>query len=151
MSCWRREARCRAHNAERCRRALSHGAVALQNSFEGRGVFHGDERRIGAFPCADKENERFFAHYSLVVIHSSYAVVQCVTFRDEVCGGTRDNCHERASLVMLESGVFFCDCFKPRVKFFAFVFACDCHCGAVFVYADIVPTPEFVGEKIAFE
>ena len=87
----------------------------------------------------------------MVVIHSSYAVVQCVTFRDEVCGGTRNNCHERTSLVMLESGVFFRDCFKPRVKFFAFVCACDCHCGAVFVYADIVPAPEFVGEKIAFE
>lgn len=78
-------------------------------------------------------------------------MVQCIPFRDEVCGGTRDNCHERASLVMLESGVFFRDCFKPRVKFFAFVFACDCHCGAVFVYADIVPAPEVAGEKIAFE
>lgn len=126
-------------------------AVALQNGFEGRGVFHGDERRIGAFLCADKENERFFAHYSLVVIHSSYAVVQCITFRDEVCRGTCDNCHERTSLVMLESGVFFRDCFKTRIKFFALVFACDCHCGAVFVYADIVPASEFVGEKIAFE
>ena len=78
-------------------------------------------------------------------------MVQCVAFRDEVCGGTRDNCHECTSLVMLESGVFFRDCFKTRVKFFAFVFACDCPCGAVFVNTDIVPAPEFVGEKIAFE
>ena len=33
MFCWHREARCRVHNAERCRRALSHGRRSIAEQF----------------------------------------------------------------------------------------------------------------------
>ena len=37
MFCWRREARCRAHNAERCHRALSHGRRSIAERLCGKG------------------------------------------------------------------------------------------------------------------
>ena len=37
MFCWHREARCRVHNAERCRRALSHGRRSIAERLCGKG------------------------------------------------------------------------------------------------------------------
>lgn len=37
MFCWRREATRRSHNAERCRRALSHGRRSIAERFCGKG------------------------------------------------------------------------------------------------------------------
>lgn len=126
-------------------------AVALKNGIAGRGVFHGDERRIGAFPCADKENERFFADEFLVVVKPSDTMMQGISFGDEFGRGFGDNSYKRTPFGVLQASIFLGNLGKTGVQLFALLPVFDNLCSAVFVNTDIVPAPEVAGEKIAFK
>lgn len=49
--------------------------VALQDFMVAKRVFERNERRIGLLLFADKEDERFLADKTLVIVHPSYAVI----------------------------------------------------------------------------
>ena len=49
--------------------------VALQNFVVAERVFERHERSIRLFLCADKEDERFFTDKTLVIVHTSNAVM----------------------------------------------------------------------------
>ena len=59
-------------------------AIALQDFVTARRVFERHERNIRAFLCADEEDERFFSHHALVVVHPSHAMMQRFSFTDKV-------------------------------------------------------------------
>ena len=59
-------------------------AIALQDFVTARRVFERHERNIRAILCADEEDERFFSHHALVVVHPYHALVQRFTLTDKV-------------------------------------------------------------------
>ena len=109
------------------------------------------ERRIGVFLRADKENEGFFADEFLVVVKLPDTMMQGVSFGDEFGRGFGDNSHKRTPFVVLQASIFVGNFGKTGVQLFTLLSVRYSFCGAVFVNTDIVPAPEFVGEKIAFE
>ena len=90
-------------------------AVALQDFVTARRVFERHERNIRAFFCTDKEDERFFSHHALVVVHPSHAMVQSLAFTDKVCRTSCDDADKRASFRVLQGQVFLRNCGELRV------------------------------------
>ena len=56
-----------------CRIVIS---VTLQYFSSDRGIFNGNERYVGVFFRADKENQRFFPREFLIVAHATNAMIE---------------------------------------------------------------------------
>ena len=123
-------------------------AVALQDFVTARRVFERHKRNIRTFLCANEEDERFFSHHALVVVHPSHAMVQRFSLTDKVCRTSCDNADKRASFRVLQGQVFLCNGGKLNIQFLAFFFIFDCFLCSVLVDADIVPAFEIVGETV---
>ena len=59
-------------------------SVALQYLVRLQRIFERHKRNIRAFLCANKEDERFFADKTLVVVQPSHAMVKHFALMDEI-------------------------------------------------------------------
>ena len=125
-------------------------AVALQDFVTARRVFERHERYIRAILCADEENERFFSHHALVVVHPSHAMVQRFSFTDKVSRTSCDDADKRASFRVLQGQVFLRNGGELRVQFLTLFRVFHSLFCSVFVYADVVPAFEIVREAVLF-
>ena len=123
-------------------------AVTLQDFVTARRVFERHERDIRAVLCADKEDERFFSHHALVVVHPSHAMVQRLALTDKVSRTSCDDANKRAPLCVLQGQVFLRNGGELRVQFFALFRVFHRLFRGVLVYADIVPAVEVVREAV---
>ena len=123
-------------------------AVTLQDFVTARRVFERHERYIRAILCADKEDERFFSHHALVVVHSAHAMVQRFSLTDKVSRTSCDDADKRAPFCVLQGQVFLRNGGELRVQFFALFRIFHSLFRGVFVDSDIVPASEFVGINV---
>ena len=123
-------------------------AVTLQDFVTARRVFERHERYIRAVLCADEEDERFFSHHTLVVVHPSHAMMQRFSFTDKVSRTSCDNADKRASLCVLQGQIFLRNGGKLRVQFLALFRVFHRFFRGVLVYADVVPAFEVVREAV---
>lgn len=123
-------------------------AVALQDFVTARRVFERHERYIRAVFCADKEDERFFSHHALVVVHSSHTMMQRLAFTDKVSRASCDDADKRAPFRVLQGQVFLRNGGELRIQFLALFRVFHCLFRGVLVYADVVPAFEIVREAI---
>ena len=123
-------------------------AVTLQDFVTARRVFERHERNIRAFLCADEENERFFSHHALVVVHPSHAMVQHLPLTDKVSRTSCNDADKRAPLRVLQGQVFLRNGGELRIQFLAFFRVFHSLFRGVLVYADIVPAFEVVREAV---
>ena len=113
-----------------------------------RRVFECHERNIRAFLCTDEEDERFFSHHALVVVHPSHAMVQRLAFTDKVSRTSCDNADKRASRCVLQGQVFLRNGGELRVQLLALFRVFHRLFSGVLVYADVVPAFEVVREAV---
>ena len=125
-------------------------AVTLQDFVTARRVFERHERYIRAVFCADEEDERFFSHHALVVVHPSHAMVQSLALTDKVCRTSCDDADKCAPFRVLQGQVFFRNGGKLRVQFLALFRVFHSLFRGVLVYADVVPAFEIVREAVLF-
>lgn len=123
-------------------------AVTLQDFVAAWRVFERHERNIRAVLCADKEDERFFSHHALVVVHPSHAMVQRLPLTDKVCRTSCNDADKRAPLRVLQGQVFLRDGGELRVQFLALFRIFHRLFRGVLVYADVVPAFEVVREAV---
>ena len=123
-------------------------AVALQDFVTARRVFERHERNIRAILCADEEDERFFADKTLVVVHSSHAMMQRFSFTDKVSWTFCDDADKCAPFRVLQGQVFLRNGGKLRVQFLALFRVFHSLFRCVLVYADVVPAFEVVRETV---
>ena len=94
-------------------------AVALQDFVTARRVFERHERNIRAILCADEEDERFFSHHALVVVHPSHAMMQRFSLTDKVSRTSCNDADKHAPLCVLQGQVFLRNCGELRIQFLA--------------------------------
>ena len=123
-------------------------AVTLQDFVTAGRVFKRHERYIRAVFCADEEDERFFADKTLVVVHSSHAMVQRFSFTDKVSRTSCDDADKRAPFCVLQGQVFLRNGGELRVQFFALFRVFHSLFRGVLVYAYVVPAFEVVRETV---
>lgn len=123
-------------------------AVALQDFAIARRIFERHERYIRVILCADEEDERFFSHHALVVVHPSHAMMQRFSLTDKVSRTSCDDADKRAPLCVLQGQVFLRDGGELRVQFFALLRVFHSLFRGVLVYAYVVPAFEVVREAV---
>ena len=123
-------------------------AVTLQDFVAAWRVFERHERNIRAVLCTDEEDERFFSHHALVVVHPSHAMMQRFSLTDKICRTSCDNADKRAPLCVLQGQVFLRDGGELRVQFFALLRVFHSLFRGVLVYAYVVPAFEVVREAV---
>lgn len=111
-------------------------------------VFERHERNIRAILCADKEDERFFSHHALVVVHSSHAVMQRLALTDKVSRTSCDDADKRAPFRVLQGQIFLRNGGELCIQFFALLRVLHSLFRGVLVYADVVPAFEVVRETV---
>ena len=123
-------------------------AVALQDFMTARRVFERHKRNIRAILCTDKEDERFFSHHALVVVHPSHAMVQRFSLTDKVSRASCDDADKRTPFRVLQGQVFLRNGGELRVQFFALFRVFHSLFRGVLIYADVVPAFEVVREAV---
>ena len=111
-------------------------------------VFERNERCIGLLLFADKEDERFLADKTLVIVHPSHAMVQRFSFTDKVSRTSCDDADKRAPFCVLQGQIFLCNGGKLRIQFLAFFRVFHSLFRGVLVYADVVSAVEVVREAV---
>lgn len=120
-------------------------SVTLQYFSSARRVFNGNERHVGLFFRADKENQRVFPHEFLIVPHPTNAMIEQFAFTDKLGRTLRNHGDINGLVVVFKPRILVCNGGESIVKCFPFFFVLYRFCGGVFVDADIVPTLEIVG------
>ena len=123
-------------------------SVTLQDFVTARRVFERHERNIRAVLCADKEDERFFSHHALIVVHPSHAMMQRFSLTDKVSRASCNDADKRAPFRVLQGQVFLRNGGELRVQFFALFRVFHSLFRGVFVNSDIVPAFEVVRKAV---
>ena len=82
-------------------------SVALQDLVRLQRIFERHKRNIWAFLCANKEDERFFADKTLVVVQPSHAMMKHFALMDEIRRTSCDHANKGVFIIVFERQIFF--------------------------------------------
>ena len=125
-------------------------SVTLQYFSSARGIFNGNERHVGLFFRADKENQRFFPREFLIVAHATNAMIEQFAFTDKLGRTLCNHGDIKGFIIVFKPRILVCDGGESIVKGFPFFFVLYRFRGGIFVNADIVPALEVVRITILF-